>query len=164
MTDLLILCDDDISIKTSYSFTLYLFVSVIGVNVLPMKTLIHGIDNCTTYKSHHNFFICRDIYIQRERELLDELLSVGEICGQWQSRQLELVSTHVSLLKHYCHSRRCMVNMEKNFFKASSRKGTYSRSIFNACTQAKFNHCGEFIKQGLKFKCIYRKPAFYLGY
>ncbi|XP_075990875.1 inositol polyphosphate-4-phosphatase type I A [Anticarsia gemmatalis] len=63
-----------------------------------------------------------DIYIQREKELLEELLSVGEICGQWQSRQLELVSTHVSLLKHYCHSRRSMLNMDKHLFKASSRK------------------------------------------
>ncbi|CAH0577895.1 unnamed protein product [Chrysodeixis includens] len=63
-----------------------------------------------------------DIYIQREKELLEELLSVGEICGQWQSRQLDLVSTHVSLLKHYCHSRRCMVNMDSQYFKASSRK------------------------------------------
>ncbi|CAH1647474.1 unnamed protein product [Spodoptera littoralis] len=63
-----------------------------------------------------------DIYIQREKELLDELLSVGEICGQWQTRQLDLVSTHVSLLKHYCHSRRCMLSMENQHFKASSRK------------------------------------------
>ncbi|CAB3226200.1 unnamed protein product [Arctia plantaginis] len=63
-----------------------------------------------------------DIYIQRERELLEELLSVGEICGQWQSRQLELVKTHVMLLEHYCHCRRSMNSLEKRFYKASSRK------------------------------------------
>lgn len=63
-----------------------------------------------------------DIYIQREKELLEELLSVGEICGQWQSRQLELVRVHVMLLEHYCHSRRSMHNLDKQFFKASSLK------------------------------------------
>ncbi|XP_063837987.1 inositol polyphosphate-4-phosphatase type I A-like [Ostrinia nubilalis] len=63
-----------------------------------------------------------DIYIQRERELLEELLSVGEMCGQWQSRQLELVSVHVALLKHYCHSKRCMEQVDNSYFKPSSRK------------------------------------------
>ncbi|KAL0902147.1 hypothetical protein ABMA27_000089 [Loxostege sticticalis] len=63
-----------------------------------------------------------DIYIQREKELLEELLSVGEMCGQWQSRQLELVSVHVSLLKHYCHSKRCMEQADHSYFKASNRK------------------------------------------
>lgn len=69
------------------------------------------------------YFLSRDIYIQRERELLEELLSVGEICGQWQSRQLELVKIHVMLLEHYCHCRRSMNGLEKQFYKASSRKG-----------------------------------------
>ncbi|XP_053624028.1 inositol polyphosphate-4-phosphatase type I A-like [Plodia interpunctella] len=63
-----------------------------------------------------------DIYIQREKELLEELLSVGEMCSQWQSRQLELVSVHVSLLKHYCHSKLCMQQVDSAHFKPSSRK------------------------------------------
>ncbi|KAL4717549.1 hypothetical protein ACJJTC_000698 [Scirpophaga incertulas] len=63
-----------------------------------------------------------DIFIQREKELLEELLSVGEMCGQWQTRQLELVSIHVSLLKHYCHSKRCMEQVDNMYFKASNRK------------------------------------------
>ncbi|KAM3968505.1 inositol polyphosphate-4-phosphatase type I A [Aphomia sociella] len=63
-----------------------------------------------------------DIYIQREKELLEELMSVGEMCSQWQSRQLELVSIHVSLLKHYCHSKLCMQQVDSAYFKPSSRK------------------------------------------
>ncbi|KAG6444647.1 hypothetical protein O3G_MSEX003496 [Manduca sexta] len=63
-----------------------------------------------------------NIYIQRERELLEELLSVADICGQWPGRQVELVGTHVSLLKHYCHVKRCMQGLDNTFFKASSRK------------------------------------------
>ncbi|RVE52200.1 hypothetical protein evm_003119 [Chilo suppressalis] len=70
-----------------------------------------------------------DIYIQREKELLEELLSVGEMCGQWQSRQLELVTVHVSLLKHYCHSKRCMEQVDNMYFKASSRKDEASLSF-----------------------------------
>lgn len=65
----------------------------------------------------------REIYIQREKELLEELLSVGDMCGHWQSRQLELAGTHVSLLKHYCHSKRCLHQAEHAYFKASSKKG-----------------------------------------
>ncbi|XP_068617710.1 inositol polyphosphate-4-phosphatase type I A [Battus philenor] len=63
-----------------------------------------------------------DIYIQREKELLEELLSVGEVSGQWQTRQLDLASTHVSLLKHYCHSKRCLQIAENPYFKASCKK------------------------------------------
>ncbi|XP_050360803.1 inositol polyphosphate-4-phosphatase type I A [Nymphalis io] len=63
-----------------------------------------------------------DIYIQREKELLEELLSVGDVCGHWQSKQLDLASTHVSLLKHYCHSKRCLHQAEHAYFKASSKK------------------------------------------
>ncbi|CAK1588461.1 unnamed protein product [Parnassius mnemosyne] len=63
-----------------------------------------------------------DIFIQREKELLEELLSVGDISGQWQTRQLDLASTHVSLLKHYCHSKRCLQIAENPYYKASSKK------------------------------------------
>ncbi|KPJ09092.1 Type I inositol-3,4-bisphosphate 4-phosphatase [Papilio machaon] len=63
-----------------------------------------------------------DIYIQREKELLEEILSVGTISGQWQTRQLDLASTHVSLLKHYCHSKRCLQIAENPYFKRSSKK------------------------------------------
>ncbi|XP_073956536.1 inositol polyphosphate-4-phosphatase type I A [Choristoneura fumiferana] len=62
-----------------------------------------------------------DIFIQREKELLEELLSVGEICGHWQNKQLELVSAHVTLLKHYCHCRRCLLAPEAHF-KPSCKK------------------------------------------
>ncbi|XP_028035489.1 type I inositol 3,4-bisphosphate 4-phosphatase-like [Bombyx mandarina] len=63
-----------------------------------------------------------NIYIERERELLEELLSVGEICSQWQNRQLELVSNHVGLLKHYGHAKKCMESIDDVYFKASCRK------------------------------------------
>ncbi|CAK1554649.1 unnamed protein product [Leptosia nina] len=63
-----------------------------------------------------------DIYIQREKELLGEMLSVGDICGNWQNKQLDLTSIHVSLLKHYCHSKRCLQQAEHAYFKASCKK------------------------------------------
>ncbi|XP_072930863.1 inositol polyphosphate-4-phosphatase type I A isoform X2 [Epargyreus clarus] len=61
-----------------------------------------------------------DIYIEREKELLEELLSVGELSGHWQSRQLDLASTHISLLKNYCHSKRCLQEADHAHFKASN--------------------------------------------
>lgn len=75
-------------------------------------------------------FCCREIYIQREKELLEELLSVGDVCGQWQSKQLDLASTHVSLLKHYCHSKRCLHQAEHAYFKASCKKGMNDILLF----------------------------------
>ncbi|VVC86127.1 unnamed protein product, partial [Leptidea sinapis] len=36
-----------------------------------------------------------DVYIHRERQLLDELLSVGTISGHWQNKQLDLATIHV---------------------------------------------------------------------
>ncbi|XP_045510028.1 inositol polyphosphate-4-phosphatase type I A [Colias croceus] len=63
-----------------------------------------------------------DIYIQREKELLDELLSVGDICSNWQNKQLDLSSIHVSLLKHYSHSKKCLQQAEHAYFKASCKK------------------------------------------
>lgn len=67
----------------------------------------------------------REIYIQRDKELLEELLSVGDLNGHWQARQLELASTHISLLKHYSHSKRCLHQAEHAYFKASSKKGNF---------------------------------------
>ncbi|XP_045784070.1 inositol polyphosphate-4-phosphatase type I A [Maniola jurtina] len=63
-----------------------------------------------------------EIYIQREKELLEELLSVGDICGHWRVKRLELASTHMSLLQHYCHSKKCLQQAENAYFKASSKK------------------------------------------
>ncbi|XP_022125938.2 inositol polyphosphate-4-phosphatase type I A [Pieris rapae] len=63
-----------------------------------------------------------DIFIQREKELLGELLSIGDMCGNWQNKQLELSSINVSLLKHYCHSKRCLQQAEHAYFKASCKK------------------------------------------
>ncbi|KAJ2954177.1 hypothetical protein O0L34_g2411 [Tuta absoluta] len=66
------------------------------------------------------------IYIRRERELLEELLSLGDICGKWASRQLELVGIHVSLLKHYGHCKKRLRQVDTPYFKPSSRKGEAS--------------------------------------
>ncbi|XP_063633160.1 type II inositol 3,4-bisphosphate 4-phosphatase [Cydia splendana] len=62
-----------------------------------------------------------NMFIQREKELLEQLLSVGEICGHWQHKQLELVGAHVALLKHYCRCRRCLASPEAHF-KPSAKK------------------------------------------
>ncbi|XP_039764060.1 inositol polyphosphate-4-phosphatase type I A-like isoform X2 [Pararge aegeria] len=63
-----------------------------------------------------------DIYIQREKELLEELLSVGDIFGHWRVKRIELASTHMALLQHYCHSKQCLHQAENAYFKASSKK------------------------------------------
>ncbi|XP_023937992.2 inositol polyphosphate-4-phosphatase type I A [Bicyclus anynana] len=63
-----------------------------------------------------------EIYIQREKELLEELLSVGDISGHWRVKRLELASTHMALLQHYCHSKKCLHQAENAYFKASSKK------------------------------------------
>ncbi|XP_049885220.1 type II inositol 3,4-bisphosphate 4-phosphatase isoform X2 [Pectinophora gossypiella] len=67
-----------------------------------------------------------DIFILREREHLEELLSVGEVCVPWQARQIQLVGIHVSLMKHYAHCKTRMEHIDTPYMKPSSKKNVSS--------------------------------------
>ncbi|XP_048488558.1 inositol polyphosphate-4-phosphatase type I A-like [Plutella xylostella] len=64
-----------------------------------------------------------DIFIKREKDLLHEMLSIGEMNGQWKSKQLGLVHCHIALLKHYWHAKRTLLSLPASVtFKQSCRK------------------------------------------
>lgn len=62
-------------------------------------------------------------------ELLQEILYIGELDGKWKFRQIELLNTHLYLLKHYSHASRSMQvythNNNGKYFKESCKKGLY---------------------------------------
>lgn len=67
-----------------------------------------------------------NLYIQRELELLNEILCIGELGGKWKYRQIELLNTHLYLLKYYSHASQSMQryihNMNSVHFKKSSER------------------------------------------
>lgn len=78
------------------------------------------------YYTLNDIGLCfRSLWIQREKELLQEVLCMGELGGPWRVRQTELLDSHLSLLKYYSHARQNLHNHSTtlNSFKQSSRKG-----------------------------------------
>ncbi|KAK7792356.1 hypothetical protein R5R35_009959 [Gryllus longicercus] len=68
------------------------------------------------------------LWIQEEKELLQEVAGMGELREPWHSRQVELLDRHLQLLHLYSQAQehlqahRGMVMITGNFFKPSSRK------------------------------------------
>lgn len=68
--------------------------------------------------------------MQREMELLQEILYLGELDEKWKSRQIYLLNTHLYLLQQYSHAIQTMrmylhTNNGKHF-KESAKKGLYN--------------------------------------
>ncbi|XP_037937151.1 inositol polyphosphate-4-phosphatase type I A isoform X2 [Teleopsis dalmanni] len=65
------------------------------------------------------------IWIQREKELLQEISGMGELGGEWRRRQMDLLDKHLKLLKDYSQAKQNLqplTNDEGPFFKRSSVK------------------------------------------
>uniref|UniRef100_A0A6P7FSH5 phosphatidylinositol-3,4-bisphosphate 4-phosphatase n=1 Tax=Diabrotica virgifera virgifera TaxID=50390 RepID=A0A6P7FSH5_DIAVI len=67
-----------------------------------------------------------DIWIQQEKELLQEVAGMGELREPWHSRQVELLDRHLHLLRLYSQARENLQAHKGSLFKASSRKGDRS--------------------------------------
>nr|XP_015834055.1 PREDICTED: type I inositol 3,4-bisphosphate 4-phosphatase [Tribolium castaneum] len=62
------------------------------------------------------------VWIQQEKELLQEVAAMGELREPWHSRQVELLDRHLHLLRLYSQARENLQAHKGSFFKPSSRK------------------------------------------
>ncbi|CAG9770961.1 unnamed protein product [Ceutorhynchus assimilis] len=63
-----------------------------------------------------------DVWIQQEKELLQEVAGMGELREPWHSRQVELLDRHLHLLRLYSQARENLQAHKGPYFKKSSRK------------------------------------------
>ncbi|KAH8241692.1 hypothetical protein KR038_009474 [Drosophila bunnanda] len=64
------------------------------------------------------------IWIQREKELLQEISGMGELSGEWRWRQMNLLEEHLRLLKDYSQAKQNIQQLARDgvFYKRSSAK------------------------------------------
>ncbi|XP_050301479.1 inositol polyphosphate-4-phosphatase type I A isoform X2 [Anthonomus grandis grandis] len=67
-----------------------------------------------------------DVWIQQEKELLQEVAGMGELREPWHSRQVELLDRHLHLLRLYSQARENLQAHKGPYFKKSSRKSDRS--------------------------------------
>lgn len=68
------------------------------------------------------------IWIQREKELLQEISGMGELSGEWRWRQMNLLEEHLRLLKDYSQAKQNIQQLARDgvSFKRSSAKADES--------------------------------------
>ncbi|KAH8367681.1 hypothetical protein KR084_001456 [Drosophila pseudotakahashii] len=68
------------------------------------------------------------IWIQREKELLQEISGMGELSGEWRWRQMNLLEEHLRLLKDYSQAKQNIQQLARDgvHFKRSSAKADES--------------------------------------
>ncbi|XP_050466235.1 inositol polyphosphate-4-phosphatase type I A isoform X4 [Cataglyphis hispanica] len=62
------------------------------------------------------------IWIQEEKELLQEVAGMGELREPWHMKQIELLDRHLHLLHLYSQAKENLAAYKGNYFKQSSRK------------------------------------------
>ncbi|KAL6445195.1 hypothetical protein ACFW04_002226 [Cataglyphis niger] len=62
------------------------------------------------------------IWIQEEKELLQEVAGMGELREPWHTKQIELLDRHLHLLHLYSQAKENLAAYKGNYFKQSSRK------------------------------------------
>ncbi|XP_034174729.2 inositol polyphosphate-4-phosphatase type I A isoform X1 [Osmia lignaria lignaria] len=62
------------------------------------------------------------IWIQEEKELLQEVAGMGELREPWHSKQVELLDRHLHLLHLYSQAKENLAAFKGSYFKRSSRK------------------------------------------
>ncbi|CAH0545896.1 unnamed protein product [Brassicogethes aeneus] len=67
-----------------------------------------------------------DVWIQQEKELLQEVAGMGELREPWHSRQVELLDRHLHLLRLYSQAKENLQAHKGAAFKPSSRKSDRS--------------------------------------
>lgn len=78
------------------------------------------------FSTHPTLFYFSGIWIQQEKELLQEVAGMGELREPWHSRQVELLDRHLHLLRLYSQARENLQAHKGSFFKPSARKNDRS--------------------------------------
>ncbi|XP_043471404.1 inositol polyphosphate-4-phosphatase type I A isoform X2 [Leptopilina heterotoma] len=66
------------------------------------------------------------IWIQEEKELLQEVAGMGELREPWHTKQVELLDRHLQLLNLYSQAKENLAAFKGSYFKQSSRKNDRS--------------------------------------
>jgi hypothetical protein len=69
------------------------------------------------------------IWINREKEIIQEISGIGELDSEWKPKQMRLLDIHLKLLKNYSHAKKAIQNfmcLDRRSFKPSARKGEES--------------------------------------
>lgn len=72
------------------------------------------------------YFFYSGVWIQQEKELLQEVAAMGELKEPWHERQVDLLDRHLQLLRLYSQARESLQMHKGRLFKPSSRKGDRS--------------------------------------
>jgi inositol polyphosphate-4-phosphatase len=59
-------------------------------------------------------FGCRSVWIAEEKELLQEMIGLGELREPWHSKQVQLLEKHLWLINHYTQARAALMAHKGN--------------------------------------------------
>ena len=65
---------------------------------------------------------CRQLWINDEKELLQEVAGMGELREPWHSKQIQLLDRHLHLLHMYSQAKQNLQNNKDRNFKPSCQK------------------------------------------
>lgn len=83
-----------------------------------------------------------NIWIAREKELLQEISGMGELGGVWRNKQMQLLDKHLKLLKDYSQAKQNLQQCDGKFFKPSTKKAdeTFEFAPINLHLQRMWAH------------------------
>ncbi|XP_068159958.1 inositol polyphosphate-4-phosphatase type I A [Drosophila tropicalis] len=96
----------------------YRLHSSLGADISVQETLLESRLCCVVPQQ------LLSIWIQREKELLQEVSGMGELSGDWRGRQMNLLEEHLRLLKDYSQAKQNIQQLARDgiHFKQSSVK------------------------------------------
>ncbi|KAH8411615.1 hypothetical protein KR215_007300 [Drosophila sulfurigaster] len=96
----------------------YRLHSSLGADISVLETMLESRVCCAVPQQ------LLSIWIQREKELLQEISGMGELSGEWRWRQMNLLEEHLRLLKDYSQAKQNIQQLMRDgvFYKRSSTK------------------------------------------
>ncbi|KAM8721478.1 hypothetical protein ACLKA7_007367 [Drosophila subpalustris] len=96
----------------------YRLHSTLGADISVLETMLESRLCCAVPQQ------LLSIWIQREKELLQEISGMGELSGEWRWRQMNLLEEHLRLLKDYSQAKQNIQQLMRDgvFYKRSATK------------------------------------------
>ncbi|XP_034475025.1 inositol polyphosphate-4-phosphatase type I A [Drosophila innubila] len=96
----------------------YRLHSSLGADISVLETMLESRLCCAVPQQ------LLSIWIQREKELLQEISGMGELSGEWRWRQMNLLEEHLRLLKDYSQAKQNIQQLMRDgiFYKRSATK------------------------------------------
>ncbi|XP_017853022.1 inositol polyphosphate-4-phosphatase type I A isoform X1 [Drosophila busckii] len=100
----------------------YRLHSTMGADISVLETMLESRVCCAVPQQ------LLSIWIQREKELLQEISGMGELSGEWRWRQMNLLEEHLRLLKDYSQAKQNIQQLMRDgaYYKRSAIKNDES--------------------------------------